>query len=239
LSYIGNNQAASTARPFQAFGILYQRKILCQCSCTQYAYSRCRWYNTLMSKSFLTKFNTLIQANVRGALRGGGRVKSGGNLDEEIASLRRQFEAAQQDQTAIEKDIAVLDEEILRLDAQVDDALRVGRDAEARYAVEQMERTRRKRTMMQAERDNHQHALGQLLVQINQLEALAQMPAQDTASDAPAQQSLSEAIRQARQSAESTRRIQVDIKDEETSEDDEAIEQELSVRRARLAKPDS
>jgi len=191
-----------------------------------------------MAKSFLSKFNTLIQSNVRNALSSSGRREASDNLEEEIARLREVFEAAEQDQAAVDERIAALDADILQWDAEADDALRAGRDAEARHIIEKIERARRKRTMMQSERDDHQRAMNQLFTQISQLDAFADQPTAETPhrSDTP-QQSLSDAIREARKAAQaSSHRIQVEAEDE--SDASEAVDQELAARRARLAKPD-
>jgi chromosome segregation ATPase len=191
-----------------------------------------------MAKSFLTKFNTLIQANVRNPLGGRRPREAGDNLEAEIARLREVFHAAEQDQAAVDGRIAALDEDILKWDAQADDALRAGNEAEARHIIEQIERARRKRTMMQSERDAHQRAMNQLFTQISQLEAFAETPATETPhpSETP-QQSLSDAIRQAREAAQaSSHRIQVETHDE--TDASAAVDQELAARRARLAKPD-
>ena len=197
-----------------------------------------------MAKSFLSKFNTLLQANVRNVVGSGRRVKSwqlGNDLNEEIARLREQFQAAEQDQVEIEQRIAALNEKILKWDTQADDALRAGREAEARHAIEYMERARRQVTMMQSERDDHQRAMGQLLAQINQLEALAQTATQEP--DAHPQndetrQSLSEAIRQARKEANATSENTIRVEVENEAQEEDNVEQELAARRARLAKPD-
>ena len=193
-----------------------------------------------MAKSFLSKFNTLLQANVRGAVRGGERRIKPGDLPDEIAQLRRQFADAEQVQAQMQQRIAKLESEIQQWDAQADDALRAGNEAQARHAVEQMERTRQRRTMMEAERDNHQRAINELFLQINQLEGLMETEQEPssatptTEANAP-QQSLSEAIRQARQAAEASRGKSLEL---EVEVELEAIDQELAARRARLAKPE-
>lgn len=201
-----------------------------------------------MAKNLLEKLNTLVRASINDALSTGLNYlpKLGKNLQAELEALRRQLDVAHQDEAEMQQRLHMLSEEVVHWDERADAALKKNQEAQARYAIEQMQRAKQRMTMLQSEIDQHQRAVLELMQHITQLEAAAKVANQTederAASDAEMGKSLSEAIREARSAVGAETkpvRIELDALDAAAaSPDAEDIEADLAARRSRLAKPE-
>lgn len=198
-----------------------------------------------MAKNLLEKLNVLIQSNLHSIGPDFSRLKPGKNLDKEVAALKKQLEVAGEDEARIEAQTAALTEAILKWDAEADAAVEAGKDAQARYALQQMEIEKRRLTMLQAELDEHRQTMATLLRQLNQFEAALEAAQKIQVEAEEGTQTLSEAIRQAREAVQAEAGVgdapvRINVSDDIASiNDEETIDRELEQRRSRLAKPDA
>jgi predicted nucleic acid-binding Zn-ribbon protein len=202
-----------------------------------------------MAKNLLEKLNVLLQANLHNLSPDLSRLnprRAGKSLDREIAALRKQLEVSAADETEIEAQITAMTEAILQWDAAADEAIKAGKDAQARYAVQQMETEKRRLVILQTELDEHRQTMAALMRQLNEFESVlkAAQKAQVEVEEETA--TLSEAIRQARETVQAEAglgevpvRVQVDVSDVDNNDDEETISRDLDQRRSRLAKPDA
>ena len=217
-----------------------------------------------MAKTFLDKLNTLIQSNVRDLSPSlqlptlGGRLGKG--IEKELQLLKEQIAHAEQDEIPMQASITNLEKDIVDLDAQADNALQQGNEAQARYIIEQLERRKQQLVILQSDLANHRRAVYELMQQVSHLESLvetAKQPDQQQSSskrpvtatpndttDETSELSLSDAIRRARETATTetsddrqTSDLENDRVEVPVSVDNETIDQDLTARRARLAKP--
>jgi hypothetical protein len=205
-------------------------------------------YNENMAKNIIHKLNTLVRASVKDLVSFDlpSLNRLGKNLDSEVALLRQQLEAAYADETALKERLARMDEEIMSWDTRADQALINKQDAQARYALQQMETIKQRRAMLASDVEEHQRATHELLIQITELESLlkssqGQSPSQPSVEPAAKEPTLSDAIRQARQQTEheSKSASHLETPAEDLTIDEDAIEKDLAVRRSRLAKPEA
>lgn len=202
-----------------------------------------------MAKNLLEKLNVLLQANLHNLSPDLSRLnprRAGKNLDREIAALRKQLEVSAEDEAEIEAKITAMTEAILQWDAAADEAIKAGKDAQARYAVQQMETEKRRLVILQTELDEHRQAMAALMRQLNEFESVLKAAQKGQAEAEEETATLSEAIRQAREtvqaeagSGEVPVRVQVDVSDVDNTNDEETISRDLDQRRSRLAKPDA
>lgn len=202
-----------------------------------------------MAKNLLEKLNVLLQANLHNLSPDLSRLNprgAGKNLDREIAALRKQLEVSAEDEAEIEAKITAMTEAILQWDAAADEAIKAGKDAQARYAVQQMETEKRRLVILQTELDEHRQAMAALMRQLNEFESVLKAAQKGQAEAEEETATLSEAIRQAREtvqaeagSGEVPVRVQVDVSDVDNTNDEETISRDLDQRRSRLAKPDA
>lgn len=193
-----------------------------------------------MAKNLLEKLNTLLQANLNNLTPDLSRLKPGKNLGREVEALKKQLKVAQQDEAKIEAQLAALTASILKWDTEADAALKAGKESLARHALQQMEIEKRRLAMLQAELDEHRQSMAGLMRQLNHFEGVLQA-AQQIQTDAEEEtETLSEAIRRAREIA------QAELENEPSlstivsdANDTEVIEREIAQRRSRLAKPDA
>ncbi len=200
-----------------------------------------------MTKNLLNKLNVLIKSSLQDLTPAISLPKLGMGLQGEVKRLRRQIAFAEADQETMIAQIQQLEAEILRWDASADEALLAKQDAHTRYAIEQMEMTKQRLHMARAHLQDHQQALYELMKQADELEHLSNSPQTDPTESSPATDSalsLSESIRQARESVQAEAgtpdeaiRIKLET-DIATTIDESTVEQDLSARRSRLAKPD-
>ncbi len=202
-----------------------------------------------MAKNLLEKLNVLLQANLHTLTPDLSRFnpgRAGKNLDREISALKKQMDAAAEDEAQIEAKIAAMTNIILKWDEEADKAVKAGQNAQARFAIQQMETEKRRLAMLQAELDEHRQAMAALMRQVNEFESILRAAQQEQAEAEEETATLSEAIRQAREAVQEEAgvgdtpiRVQVDVSDAATHEDEETINRDLHERRSRLAKPDA
>jgi chromosome segregation ATPase len=216
-----------------------------------------------MAKSFLEKLNLLLEANLRSLTPSLSFKGLGKGIESELKHLHQQIAASQAEEHSYEQHIAHLEAQVLDWDQQVDAALATGHEAQARYAIQQMQTVQQRLVMAHSELSSHRQALYELMRQVSQLEAHlesakrhaqeeakpANGTAESTTSPVTAGLTMSEAIRQARESVQKAAdqgeviRVQLETPIAEkntpaTPIEAEAVERDLSARRSRLAKPE-
>jgi phage shock protein A len=162
-------------------------------------------------------------------------LKLGKNIDREVAALRQRIDQALDDEDRMTADIQALQRQIDDWDQQADRALVKGDEATARHAVRQMRLQQQRLTMLEAELAQHRFSTSELISRVNELEALvaqAKRQQQETDED-PAEDTLSARLRRVRQDIAAQ---PVDTaQDVPAAVDDQAIEDDLARRRARLS----
>lgn len=191
------------------------------------------------------KLNTLVKASVHGVLgestpRRKRRAKLpslGADIDREIGALRQRIEQALTDEDQMDAEIQDLQRQIADLDAQADHFLAQGDEANARYAVRQIQLLQQRATMLDAELSQHRLSTSELISRVNELEALVAQARQQQAgpptNDTQQGESLAAKLRKARQSVEQEPVSKPAA--EPVRPDDKAVEDDLARRRARLS----
>lgn len=200
----------------------------------------------------IDKLNTLVQSSVRGALGDDpdrraqrSRPKLGKHLDREIAALRDQINVALDDEDRMAAEIDAMQRTIANWDQQADDALKQGDEATARHVIRQMQLQQQRMTMHQAELEQHKLSTSELISQVNALEAIVaearQQPTTTAPTDEEDDRSLAARLRKVRQQA-LKQTAQTTAQTEpghggltEDAMDEQAIEEDLARRRARLS----
>jgi hypothetical protein len=200
-------------------------------------------YNRCMAKNLTEKLNTLIRSRVRGAIddlnprRRDQPMTPGKTIDRDVAALRQRINQALDDEDQMTAEIDVLQRQAADWDQQADRALTRGDEAAARHAVRQMQLVRQHQTMLEADLAQHRYATSELISRVNELEARA-AEAHQTSKGAvkledPDEESLSARIARARSaSAPQPRAARQDTPDQV---DEQAVEDDLARRRARLS----
>lgn len=198
----------------------------------------------------LNKLNVLVRSNLPDVRGGEGSTRrsrarrplTGKGLDREIAALRAHIEDALAAEDKLTASLAALEREIAGWDRQADEALSKGDEATARYAVQQMQLAQRRAAMLEADREHHRRATAELISRVNELEALvvearqseaqAQAPA---AGDDDDSESLADRLRRVREQIATQDVPAVTQASEPEEVDEQAIEDDLARRRARLS----
>jgi len=170
-----------------------------------------------MTKNIFSKMSTLVQAGVRDQLKKLPSLPQRVAASKSRDSLRQQYETALQTQETWEGRIQALTAEALAWDEKADAALQAGQEAEARRAIEQATICKQRLAMLQSELDDQRRAAQELLLYITELEA-----------------------RQGEQNAAPPPNPQVSklkvIDETPLQADDSQVEDDLAIRRSRLAK---
>jgi hypothetical protein len=122
----------------------------------------------------LNKLNTLARARLNDALTNLPslpRFERSPDLQRQVNDLRQRINAALDHEDELEGQVNTLREEIARLDAEADAAVAQGRDAEARYILEQLKRTEQRLSFAESDLKMHQRDAAELILKVNQLEA--------------------------------------------------------------------
>ena len=181
------------------------------------------------------KLTVLVRSSLRGVLSGQGADRPpAGDLARQIVALRAEIDRALDRDEQLARDIAAAQAEIASADRQADETLARGDEATARHIVRQMQRRQQQLAMVQAEQVQHRRSASDLIRRVNTLEALAAekpgtKPARQT--DAAPVPSPAERLRQAGEEATPTPTapsVEVGI-------DEQAVEDDLARRRARLS----
>lgn len=125
------------------------------------------------------KFNTLVKSRVNDVI---GEVGAGlsdlvpsGNprnkLDRDIDALRERINQAIAHEDVLQERVKTLQQEIMVLDQQADDAVKQGNDALARHIIEKIQRTQQHLAMAEADLRQHQIVAQELIQNVNKLEA--------------------------------------------------------------------
>lgn len=125
------------------------------------------------------KLNTLINAKInsavgdisQGARRRVPLGRSDKSVDRTIKQLRGQINKAIEYEDTLQRNVAQLGEEVARLDAQADDAVRKGNDVLARKLIADMQRAQQRLAMAEADLQEHQLVAEELISKVNTLEA--------------------------------------------------------------------
>jgi phage shock protein A len=216
---------------------------------------------------FLNKLNTLVKASINSVLDEAGDSISnlgsnitsklpphrlGGDIDREIAALRKQIDAAIATEDGMKRQITEMEQQIDTFDKQIDDALQRKDNVNARYLSEQMQRLQRKATILQSDLDEHREITSEFIQRVNMLEAMVADSRHEQAQKAPAQpeqnvtDTLSNMLRDARERVEAminkpeeSVSIKVQTQPEPAEKiNDKEIDEDLAKRRSRLSKPD-
>jgi phage shock protein A len=121
------------------------------------------------------KLNTLVKARLNDSL---GDVSQGvrrfGRSDKvvhhEIAKLRERINDAIEYERTLQTKAQELRREVERLDVVADEAVKQGKDAQARYIIAQMQRAQQRTTMAEADLSAHRLVTEDLVRRINLLE---------------------------------------------------------------------
>ncbi|MCB9453736.1 MAG: hypothetical protein H6672_20085 [Anaerolineaceae bacterium] len=213
------------------------------------------------------KLNTLIKVSVADALGedilpGKPRRarldphKLGKDVDREIDTLRTRINDALAYEDELRQQVNALEAEVARWDQQADSDVQAGNDANARYAVEQMQRAQQRLAMAQADLRDHQSVTQELIQRVNMLDAAVAdaRRAEAEAQPAPPPENaesksgpvLSDVLRDAREKITQMGDLIASKSEVMTGEtvgqqaadvaDDQAVEDDLAARRQRLSK---
>jgi len=111
-------------------------------------------------------------------------------LDSDVESLRKRINEAINYEAELQNRVNVLRDEVNRLDAEADAAVKAGQEAQARHLIAQMKRSEQRLTMAEADLQAHQLVAQDLIRRVNLLEATI-ADARRTRSDAPSQDEVS------------------------------------------------
>lgn len=131
----------------------------------------------------LDKLNTLLRANLNSFLSGSGNReegsrarltpdKLGGDVDREIAALRKQVDDALRDEDAQRARLDAMQKQLVDLDQEIDQLLERGDDAQARQLAAQLKRQQQKVSIVEADLERHQQATFDLIQHVNTLDAM-------------------------------------------------------------------
>jgi phage shock protein A len=209
----------------------------------------------------LKKLNVLVKASIRDVLgddsveTGRGRrlppYKLGKDIDREIAMLRGRINDALAYEDELQGRVNTLQTEVATWDEKADAAISAGDDTNARYAIDQMQRTQQRTAIAEADLRDHQQVTQELIFRVNTLESAvadarnaevetAETPPQEAT---PVGQVLSDALKDVREKIgrmgdllTATQEMKAAV-DDDTPVDDQTVDDELEVRRQRLSKP--
>lgn len=191
----------------------------------------------------IDKLNVLVRSSVKGALGSSPawRTRRGGDLEQEAAALRERINQALDDEDRQLASIEALKQQIDDWDQQADQALTKGDEATARHAIRQMQLLQRRKTMLEADLTQHRRSTGELISQVNELEAIVaeavrQADAQPQ-DDESREETLMARMQRVRQQMSVPQPPAARQHDEPPSHevDEQAIEDDLARRRARLS----
>jgi phage shock protein A len=216
----------------------------------------------------LKKLNVLVKAgisDVLGEIRTGelprkalSSFQLGSDIDREVNMLRGRINEALAYEDELQKRAASLQAEVEDWDAKADAAVAAGKDADGRYAIDQMHRAQQRTAMAEADLRDHQQVTQELILRVNTLEAAvadarraeAEKAEQHTETVSPDQQGqaprvpvLSDVLRDMRERINQMGDL-IAAKDEAsaatstetTPVDDQIVEDDLEARRQRLSK---
>jgi phage shock protein A len=151
----------------------------------------------------LKKLNVLVKAGINDVL---GEVRSGdlprkalssfqlgGDIDREVTMLRGRINEALAYEDELQARVAALQAEVQDWDAKADAAVASGKDADGRYAIDQMHRAQQRTAIAEADLRDHQQVTQELISRVNMLEsAVADARRAETEKQSEAQQPMAE-----------------------------------------------
>ena len=210
------------------------------------------------------KLNLLVKSSINDVLgdelprrREPSRGRLGKNLDKEVAHLRERINDAIAHENTLQERVESFTRDIAALDAQADEAVKAGNEAQARHIIAQLQRTQQRLTIAESDLREHQLVTQDLIQRVNLLdsvvsEARHEGKLTDDSADAPEatddeQRSLSDRLRVARETVtglvtdSKSAAAATDLTDGGTATDDsqnnDAVDDDLSARLQRLSKP--
>ena len=165
----------------------------------------------------LSKFNTLLRARIEGFLEESLKLpgqldrgnllsvdRLGGDIEAEIAALRRRIDEAITYEENIQDELDALHQTAMDWDVQADNALLENNEPAARHALEQMKRAEQRAAMLEADLNAHRRDTAEFMERVNVLEGLVAEAhrQQEMQADAPPDTTLDAVIKTARQEAE-------------------------------------
>lgn len=168
----------------------------------------------------------------------------------QVDKLRKQINSAVGYEEDIQKQIGALEAEIAGLNQQVDQAVQQGQDAVARHLISTLQRREQHLTLLHGDLETHQRMLNELILQVNQLDAVvsenvqreSSAPAAPTSDELEArvnkfQQVIDESQSRISQLGEKIKAQHADSSPIESEQPTEAeVDDELEQRRNRLMK---
>jgi phage shock protein A len=221
--------------------------------------------------NLLKKLNVLVKASINdvlGEIRTGelprkalSSLQFGKDIDREIAMLREKINEALAYEDELQARVKTLGVEVASWDEKADASVEAGDDVNARYAVDQMQRTQQRTAVAEADLRDHQQVTQELISRVNMLEAAvadvrrAEAEKQAEAESAPPEvtnateasprgQVLSDVLKDVRERVNQMSDL-ITAKEEvheattaqPTPAKEQAVEDDLEVRRQRLSKP--
>jgi len=213
----------------------------------------------------LKKLNVLVKAGINdvlGEIRSGelprkalSSFQLGGDIDREVTMLRGRINEALAYEDALQNRVESLQAEVADWDAKADGAVAAGKDADGRYAIDQMHRAQQRTAIAEADLRDHQQVTQELISRVNMLEAAvadarraeaekqAEALPPDQTEGAPRGQVLSDVLRDVRERMNQMGDL-IAAKDEVSADstfetapvDDQIVEDDLEARRQRLSK---
>jgi phage shock protein A len=201
----------------------------------------------------IDKLNVLVRSSLQSVRPEGkpskrrGKTPSlehlGSDIDQEIAALRKQIDAALDDEDRMNADLKVMQSQAADWDQQADQALGRSDEASARYAIHQMQLQQQRATMLQADIEEHRRSTSELIQRVNELEALVAearrqqqtAPPAPAPTQKPAAESLSDRMRKARLFIETQEMEALKNDAPPVDVDAAAVDDDLARRRARLS----
>jgi hypothetical protein len=189
------------------------------------------------------KLNVLVKSSLNDLIgEGSSRPASaprrlGKDIDREVAALRQRVNDALDYEEELKSRIRMLEDEVARFDQDADEALRQRREEQARYIVEQMQRSQQRLTIARADLREHQLVAQELMQRVNTLEAYVAEAkrAQQEVSETTAA-GLADTLRSVREKLTREAQPSPDSVEQHQSPDRQAIEDDLERRRQRLSK---
>jgi phage shock protein A len=119
----------------------------------------------------LKKLNTLARAKLSDLTPNLPSFERSPNLERQVNELRQRINEALAHEDQLQAMAQGLRDEVARLDALADDAVAQGRDADARYLLEQLKRAEQRLSFAEADLRAHQRSAEELIRNVNMLEA--------------------------------------------------------------------
>lgn len=214
------------------------------------------------------KLNVLLKASIKDVLgdnplqRPIKSRKLGKNLQSEVQMLRGRINDAIAHEDTLQTKMDSLQSKIVELDAQADQAVDAGNDAQARYLIGQLQRMQQHLAMAESDLREHQLVTQELIQKVNMLDAVVadvqnQQVEQESAPNvedkevAESEGKLTNALKHVRETINTigdniTTVAQGEHKNNEepssneatpSSDDEREINNDLDSRRQRLSKP--